>query len=170
MPKTIELTVFKFEELSKEAQEKAIQDNWDFNVNHDWWDFTYEDAATIGLKITGFDLGRGRSITGDFKTSAIDCANSILENHGEECGTYKLAAAYKESHMVISVKYKLLANDDSEDEDDEITELSEAFEKDILNAYWKILDNEYDYLQSEECIKESLIANEYDFEEDGSRY
>jgi hypothetical protein len=32
------------------------------------------------------------------------------------------------------------------------------------------LEKEYEYLTSEETIKESLIANEYDFTEDGKIY
>jgi len=33
-----------------------------------------------------------------------------------------------------------------------------------------MLKTEYEYLTSEECIKDSLIANEYDFTEAGKIY
>lgn len=36
--KTIEITLYKFEELTKEVQQKVIMDNLHINVeHHDWW-------------------------------------------------------------------------------------------------------------------------------------
>ena len=54
--RTIETKVYKFEELTKEAQSKAIEKCYDINVCHDWWECTYNDAKTIELEIEGFDL------------------------------------------------------------------------------------------------------------------
>ena len=34
--------VYKFDELSEEAQAKAIENNYDINVSYDWW--TMDDA------------------------------------------------------------------------------------------------------------------------------
>lgn len=170
MPTVIETTVYKFEELSEDAKQKAIESFSDINVDYDWWDWAYEDAATIGLTITGFDIDRGRSISGDIKGSTLDCVEKILTEHGQECDSYKLAAAYKERETVIRVSYKLLAEDDSSNEDEEIEELETEFKKDLLNYYWKLLDKHYDDITSDEGIKETIIANKYDFEEDGSRF
>jgi hypothetical protein len=38
---------------------------------------------------------------------------------------------------------------------------------DKIDECWHILDREHDYLTSEEAIRETLIANDYDFDEDG---
>lgn len=65
MPRTIRKKIYKFEELSDKAKQKVIEDNYCWNVEHNWWEFVYEDAAQLGIKITGFDLGRGNDITGN---------------------------------------------------------------------------------------------------------
>ena len=57
--KTTETKVYKFEELTDEQKEKAIEKLYDINVNYDQWDFTYDDAERIGLKLEGFDIDRG---------------------------------------------------------------------------------------------------------------
>ena len=49
--RTIETKVYKFEELTKEAQSKAIEKCYDINVCHDWWECTYNDAKTIEAQI-----------------------------------------------------------------------------------------------------------------------
>ena len=67
MPTTHTVISYKFEELSPKAKEKARDWFREGALDYDWWDSTYEDAASIGLKITGFDLGRGgRSVDAQF--------------------------------------------------------------------------------------------------------
>lgn len=75
--RTVRTKVYKFSELSEQAKTKAIEQFRDINVDHDWWDFTYEDfkslCATIGvdvdLKKTFFNgfytQGSGSSFTAD---------------------------------------------------------------------------------------------------------
>ena len=42
-------TVYTLEEV----KEKAIEKNWDINVDYVWWDCTYDDAKTI-FELIGF--------------------------------------------------------------------------------------------------------------------
>jgi hypothetical protein len=63
------------------------------DFDHDWWQTTYEDAENMGLKITSFDLDRNRHAKGCFITNAMECAESILRDHGETCDTYIEAQA-----------------------------------------------------------------------------
>ena len=86
--KTVELKVYSYSELSDKAKEKAL--NWyaQGNLSYEWWDFTYEDAATIGLKITEFDLDQNRHAKGKFTKRPEDVAALIFENHGKDCETY----------------------------------------------------------------------------------
>lgn len=60
--KTKSYNVYKFNELSEESQQKAIENLYDINVDYDWWESTHEDAKTIGLEITEFDIDRGADI------------------------------------------------------------------------------------------------------------
>lgn len=175
--KTIHINLYKFEELNPEAQEKSIKGNWALNVeNISWWDTTYEDAKMIGLEITGFDLDRGRYVNAEFIEDAYDTANKIKTNHGDLCDTYKIAIefiknwdnlVYKNSN---GISINIVSEENVDNFDQEANELEEKFLKDICENYRKILNDEYEYLTSSEAIKETLIANEYDFIEDGKIY
>lgn len=93
MARKITKTVYKFEELSDQAKEKA-RDWWRQSLGYDeWWDGVYEDADQASLKITGFDLDRA-DISGRFTADACSCAHLIQDNHGEDCETYKTAVAF----------------------------------------------------------------------------
>jgi hypothetical protein len=158
--RTIRTKVYTFNELSKEAQEKAIENNFYINVTHDWWSITYEDAERIGLKITSFDLER-RQVTGSYFTDAYNCANEIIKEHGEQCESYSFAVGYLAAYN--NLNSGLEDNQDFEEIDDE-------FLGNILSYYADFLQKEFEYLQSEEAIKENLIANNDEFLKDGSNY
>ena len=154
--RTICTNVYQFNELNKQAKQNAIENTYDININYSWWDSTYEDAANAGLKITSFDIDRGNYCEGKFINSAQECAKLIIENHGEECSTYVTASDF------IQELTKLTDQDE-----DEIEELEEQFLKDILEDYKKILSEEYEYQTSKEAIIETILANEYEFTEEG---
>lgn len=142
---TTEHTVYDFDELSSEARQKAVEALYDLNVDFDWWDGIYDDANTIGLKITSFDLYR-HDITGNLTEDMPTVCKLIMENHGETTSTYLLAKRNQHKHG----------------EDNE-----ETFLKELLEEYLSILQDDYDYLTSEEAIIEAIKANEYEFYEDG---
>jgi len=52
--------------------------------------------------------------------------------------------------------------------DDECDDLENEFKNNLLEEYANILQLECEYLQSEEAIKETIEANEYEFDEDGN--
>jgi hypothetical protein len=55
--RTIETTVYKFNELSSEAQEKAIDNCRYFAVDSGWWDRVYEQV-TQAAQILGIEIDR----------------------------------------------------------------------------------------------------------------
>lgn len=166
-------TIYTFDELSDEAKEKALEAYRDINVSFDWWEFTYMDAETIGLKIDGFDLDRRRHATGKFIESAFDCASKIIKEHGEACETYKSAKVFLSDWTELVAKYSDGINmeevyEDNEYEfDKEADELETEFLKSILEDYSIMLQNEYEYLYSDEAVQETIEANEYEFTEEG---
>jgi hypothetical protein len=164
---TVEYEVYKFEELSDEVKEEVLEHFRYFNVEDiDWWEYTYEDAKNVGIEITGFDLDRGRDITGKFIYSAKDTAESIIKEHGKDCNTYKLAKKYLDDIIPIEMMEKFT----EELDEDKLDEISEEFLKDILHEYFKILKNEFEYLTSDECIKKSIECNDYEFLKNGKIY
>ncbi|MDP9079932.1 MAG: hypothetical protein M3O71_21100 [Bacteroidota bacterium] len=45
--KTVKFDIYEFEELSKEAKEKAILKDRDFNLVPLWWEFVYDDFVNL---------------------------------------------------------------------------------------------------------------------------
>ncbi len=154
---TIEYKLYKFEELSKDGQQKALENNYDFNVDYDWWENVYSDAEEVGLKITSFDLDRGSYCEMIFDIDLEDVAEKIITNHGPMCETHKTAAAFLSACKALS----------PEQYDINIAGTKRDFCYNLQEDYRIILQKEYEYLTSEETIKESLIANEYEFTRDG---
>lgn len=171
--RTIETTVYKFNELSEQGKERAIENLCDINVNYqDWFDSCYDDAKRIGLKITEFDTYRG-TIKGQLNQYAYDTAIAIINEHGEQCDTHKLAKQFEKDWIALVAKFSDGIKTDTvmpekDDEFDlEAKELENEFEKDLLQDYLVMLRNEYEYMTSKEAIIETIEANEYEFTEDG---
>jgi len=171
----IEKTYYMFDELSEQAKETALNEYRDINIWHDWWEFAYEDAKQIGLKITSFDLDRRRHAEGKFIEDANFCASKIIAEHGETCETYKTAKAFLSDWAELVAKYsdgiKLdkVAEDNEYKFDQEADELEAEFLKSLLEDYSINLQNESEYLCSFEAIKEAIEANEYEFTEEGRK-
>jgi hypothetical protein len=183
--RTEQVKIYKFEELSDEAKEKAIEEFRGTNLDSDWWDFIYEDARNVDLKITGFDTGRGNRINIEFYGLAKDTAESILREHGDDTETYKLAKEFIKTNNflqnTIEVYTELLEETELGYEqeryaenlkfhDDKMGSLSDEFLKDLGEECLSILKDEAEYLQSDEAIIETIEANEYEFLQDGERY
>ncbi|MGI5828363.1 MAG: hypothetical protein ACOX6V_05075 [Patescibacteria group bacterium] len=169
--RTKTITLYKFEELSEEAQEKAINNLRDINVDYSWWDFTYEDARNIGLEINSFDLDRNRHATGKLLASMTTVIDKILHAHGETTNTYKLAKDYEKEIDSLASKYDI-ENENAPEEnrdnyDNEFDELEENFLADLLEEYSVMLQNESEYLMTDKAIKETIELNNYEFTENG---
>lgn len=162
---TVTRNLYTFDELSEDAKQKAIDNNREMNVGDEWWECTYEDAHTIGLKITGFDLDRNRHATGEFTLSACEVAQNIFNNHGEQCTTFETAKEFMEDWQPVFDKY--METEDVELEP-ELIRLEDEFLQSLLGDYSIILQNECEYLQSDEAITERLSDGElFEFTEDG---
>ena len=157
---TITINTFKYDELSEEAKEKAMETMHTINVDHDWWDFIYEDAMTIGLKITGFDIDRGSYCEGDFTEDEKDVAALIIENHGEICETHKTTQEYL-------TEYNKLVDSCRDDEDINTEDIDKEFEQSILEDYRIMLTREYDFLTGEDAVIETIECNDYNFTDNG---
>ena len=90
----VKTEVFKFNELSEDAKQKAVEKLWDINLEHDWWECIYDNAENAHLKINGFDINRGGHIDMKFILDATSTAHKITDEHGESCNTYETAKEY----------------------------------------------------------------------------
>jgi hypothetical protein len=174
--KTIEIQLFKFNELSDKAKEKALMEYYDWNVNFDWWDSVYYDAKNVGITINGFDIDRGNYCEIEFKYDATDICHKIIMEHGENCEIHKIATKFLSDYDELVKKYSdgvktnIVTEDNYEDFDNEDIELVSELHRELSEEYLSILRKEYEYLTSEEAIIEALEANEIEFTIDGEIY
>jgi len=174
--RTIRTKLYKFAELSEISKQKVIQSLSDINVDCEWWDYIYEDALRIGLKITGFDIDRGNYCSGDLLDSMIEVCAKIFENHGETCETYKTAQSFlkKWAQLVAEHSDGLQKDKVCEDKEHEFDQLADELKDQFLiclcNDYRIMLQKEYEYLTSEMAIIETIEANDYEFTQDGKMF
>jgi len=158
------ITAYSYDELSPEAQKHAIDKLWDINVASYWWDYIYEDAANVGIKINP-------DRKGEFLESARYTANKILQEHGEVCETYQTAKVFLDT-----LDRFLEAADKDEygelylSDEHKVEEMELEFLRSILEDYRILLQKEYDYQTSDEAIIETIRANEYEFTENGELF
>ena len=172
MPKQHIITVYSFEELSSEAQEKAIDKFRFANVDYEWWDCVYEMAKEIGITIKRFDIDAG-IIKGELTTSFLDSFREIRKNWGRGSELHKTAKDYLKQYNKAYKEWKKndkeLTLDDFESED-EARDIEEDYKRAILEDFLILLKKEYEYQTFDETVKEMIIDNEYEFEEDGTLY
>ena len=174
--KTIEVKLYEFEELSNEAKENAIEKNRFINVEHDWWDWFYEGMAEIGIKVNSFDVYYGNiDITiEDSEQTAIEA----IEEYPKENEVFKISKEFMADRDAL-VK-KLGEGNDIEgysvkeefiyEYDKEIERLEEQYIREIAKEIITWLREEYEYLQTDEAVAETLIANDYEFTQEGKIY
>lgn len=168
---TKQYDVFPFRELSEDSKQKALEKYYDINVDYECWDFLYDDAQQVGLKIEGFDLGRAQDIDMKFTDEPYEVACKIVENHGEQCGTVGTAKAFILAHDEIIEQAERDENGDFVDEyavDQQLDEAEREFLSMIKQDYFSLLNQEYEYRTSEAAIIETFEANEYEFTADGA--
>jgi hypothetical protein len=143
--KTVEVNLYKYDELSEQAKENVLNMLSDLNVDHNWWDFVFEDAENIGLEIIEFDIYHNE-ISGHLIHEPKEVKKLIIKNHGKSCDTYKYVKGFDMRTIVDEYDFKY----------------------GLLEEYLSILKKEYDYLTSQEAIEETIHANEYEFTGSGN--
>lgn len=197
--RTIETTVFTFDELSDQAKEKARAWFRDGQLDYDWYDSAYEDAETIG-KIFGIEMDRKRNSTtpaiwfsGFYSQGDGACfegrwecredagakireyapQDSTLHEIGDALAGYKGCSARVKhrGHYYHSLCTEI---DVGEPDEEEIT-VSVAHDdvretlREFMQWIYVQLEKECEWLQADEQVDESIRANGYEFEEDGTR-
>lgn len=167
--KTKTINLYSFQELSETAKKKALESLYDLNVNFEWWEFQYEDAKNIGLKITEFDLDNNRHAKGEFLISANEVAANIFRDHGHDCETFKTAKSFMAEWQPVFDSYMDETSDkyESRESENDLQEIEDEFLKSLLEDYSIMLQKEYEYRISEDAIIETIEANEYSFTESG---
>ena len=174
--RTIEVNLYEFEELSTEAKEKAIEKNRHINVDYDWWDWLYEGMSEVGVKVNSFDIYyKNIDITIE---DSYYTAEKAIENYNEGNGLVKISKQFIADRDAL-IKKLGEGNDiggySVKDEfidkyDQEIEYLEKQYRREVSEEVLSWLIGDYEYLQTDESVAETLISNEYDFTEDGLIY
>lgn len=172
--KQVTIDLYEFDELpTDKARDRAVEWFASDYPEYNWWEFVYEDAKTVGIKITEFDIDRG-SIRAE--ADGRETARLIIAGHGQDYDTYKLAEQFNTEYDKLVRKYSDgvktdRVHEDNEDEfDTEADELEKEFNNAIAEEYLSILRKEFEYITSRESIEETIRINEYTFTVEGERY
>ncbi len=193
--KVIEIKVYKFEELSPEAQARAIkteiQRQYEYleldTFNEDAkeqikdagfinpvlsYSLSYSQGDGLSFKADGFNkltdlfievLGPGKEKTA--KLLADNCTVILKGNTGHYC------YAKRDQIDLYIENYTSSINVTNTDRIDEVVSKALRLLEDIYLDLCKKLEkqgySEIEYLTSEECAKENLIANDVEFTADG---
>lgn len=174
--RAIEVKLYEFEELSTKAKENAIAEHRDINVYSDWYDSTCEGMKEVGIEINSFDIYRmDINITiGDSEYTA----NETIAYFGEGMEIVKISKQFISDRDALikrlgegndiagySVKEEFI-----DEYDEEIEYLEEQYKREMAEEILRWLRDEYEFLQTDEAIAETLIANDYEFTENGEIY
>lgn len=196
--RTIQTVVYKYDELSDSAKQKARDWYRDGALYYSWWDFCYEDfcrvAEILGIEIscrqgqgaqiyfTGLYIqGSGSSFVGTYRY-AKGAVKAIKDYASKDEELHRIAKAlqdvqsrhfYKLRASITSVRDHSISVEVWHD-DDRYRDIGDA-EDDIstlMNDFndwmFRTLEREYEWLTSDEQAEESIVANEYEFDEDGN--
>ena len=185
-------TVYKFDELPKETQEKAIEKLQDINTDYDWWDAVYEDAEECGkqfgvsidkIYFSGFwSQGDGACFEGSYSFEK-DGLEKIKSHAPKDEKLHRIAGELQKiqsangNTVTATVKHSghyyhsrctdidVFSTDEyaTKEVQESVTELL----RDLMNWIYSQLEKEYEYQTSDEAIKETIEANDYDFTDDG---
>ena len=219
-------TLYKFDELSDEAKEKARDWYREGQLDYEWWDSIYDDAINmadlLGITIdrrhsmylvkgvkrqssepkiwfSGFcSQGDGACWEGSYKyrKGALKAVQSEAPaGYKNPAGGWVECQGNKELHRIANALqevqrkhfYKLVATStqsgryshsgcmsvEVEHDDDRYRGIGDAegeittLLRDFADWIYNRLEEEHDWLRSDEQVDENIVANEYMFTEDG---
>jgi len=196
--KTVEIGVFQFNELSEDAKEKAR--NWYRNgaFDYPWHEYTIDEFKE-GQKefevekvyFSGFwSQGDGAmfeysGISDEYKEALIDglklpnWKKRVLKKYadiscnGKHSGHYYHERSCSQSFNIEADNGAQYYQNIENLIDSVSSDIEEAIEQNYISIakdLYRTLEKEYDFLNSDEQVDESILANEYEFTEDGKRY
>jgi hypothetical protein len=175
---TNSFNVYKFEELTEEQQRRALEKNYYINVEDDYWkeiaeQDLQEDLSQVGItfKHVYFDADRRywfayldkpniedsrlflkSALTAGYKPSLSECKEVL--NNGLSIETRHYGCGNGSNYV------------SAWGEIDALTEYLKTFmEKFLTNA-----ESQYEYVTSEESLRETFTECDYEFTEDGKIY
>ena len=187
--RTVRTKVYKFEELSKEAQREAIQNFRNINNSDDFWfdailegfinQLEEEGFLNSTIEFSGFwQQGDGLCFdakvnVSKFATTTNEIRVSKLIDFGfiDEFTIEKTSFANHYSHEKTRyIDYSICNGNNLNNELEKLCNKIELKRLNLCREFYSILEKDYCFLESDECVKETIIANEYEFLKDGTKF
>jgi len=175
MARTIEVTIYKFDELDAAIQQRVIE-GWrsgdQFFWDEEWRDSLNAFAKIAPLTIRNWEIGFGvNGVTFDMDEDVADLSDiqayRWLVNNGwdalanpdkrQSC----LLTGYIGDESLLDAIRTAIANPAS------ISSLRDVF-ADALHGWARAYEADLDYWGSEEAIREDIEANDYEFNANGT--
>lgn len=183
---TIVKTYYKFDELSENAQKKAIEHFRDINVDGDFWhEHVIDDRKEI-LKSLGFyeikfnfsgfwSQGDGASFTAKFSIpeSKIELAERIRKTK-KDFPNVGLSLFAQIDFFGAEIEcgnfdvYRISHYYSHENTISSDSESMKEFARDFSQDTYRALESGYEFLTEGQQIIETIRANEYEFDENGN--
>jgi hypothetical protein len=172
-----ETKLYKFEELSEDAQSKAIEMHSDWNVQFDWTKIYFSGFWSQGDGACfecDFEYRKGGvKAAKDYAPNDQDLHDIIdqWQNHQRRYFYSLYGSSVQSGHYMhenctsidVMDARETCHNHASTDADGDMQDILRQF----MQWVYRRLEMEYEYLTSEAAIAESLIANELEFTEEG---
>lgn len=171
----IEIKAFQFEELDSQTKEKVIEDNRTINVDSDFWWRDELDNFKHGLDIIVNEFDIHRRVINITIEDSLSSAEKIVNFFGEKSSVVNTAKIFIKDRDTLVKKYGEGNDKDGygvkeeywSEYDEEIEYLEEEFRREIAEEILSMLTLDYEYQISDDGVKETILANEYEFQEDG---
>jgi len=187
-----QVNVYKFSELSDDVKEKVLDKFRDIETMHEYWDFIFENFKEDNKFEVGEIYFSGFSSQGDgamFEYSDYDWkgwVNGLSLPEWKKRVLLACDVSVSGVHRGNYYHYNTCSHDCDIDLPGMYThdnvckfigDFAEQFEQHIKDEYkslcsdlYRALEREYDDLTSDETVKESIEANEYEFFQNGTLY
>lgn len=184
--------VYKFSELSEGAQDKALEQLSDINVDYDWWDsviwgLSEQIKEHCGIwfddKGVAFDLDRANYLYFSKGHIGIENSGKLVEALIKGMVMSDKEKKYLRENadeLYIDVSHygggsganHLLLQYTANDVIDEGTQdaINEWFDENVIDEVLSALKKEYNYATSRKAIIETIEANDYDFLKNGKLF
>ena len=188
--KTEQVNVYKFSELSPKVQEEVLDKMREINTDYDWYDSDFEgfkeqlDKMGLSCDSFVFDLIERDcymikphidDIRKFLKSAFSDNEKLLYEIEEEQKKEFEALIDKLEEEYNFGIKESNGRSGYNYVEGlDEVGEILgydyDEHIKDTMKDFLKQLQESYDYLESDEAIRETILSNEYYFLEDGERW
>lgn len=184
MPRIIEKTVYKFNELSEKAQQNVL-DTFRHNQDYPW---IYDNKACLDMFVKSFPFVE----ISNWEYGYRNYIDFVITNDLEDLAGVRLWKWLKNNfHDIVYTDYGKASPHATKSvfescpltgycvDDDLLQPLRDFLTRpkqsvtlytliqDCLTAWMQACNNDYEYWQSEEAIKDDIDANDYEFYDNG---